>query len=87
MGLFSDLLQDKKVSIDVGKCVKCNLCVKVCPMQLSPYTDYDEYCQLKSDDCIRCGVCIANCPKKALYFYENRAFSGKPCDGKTTGNG
>lgn len=76
------LLKDRKVSIDTEKCMKCALCARVCPMQLSPYTDYDDKCQLKSDDCIRCGACIANCPAKALSFEENRSFTGEPCPNK-----
>jgi ferredoxin-NADP reductase/NAD-dependent dihydropyrimidine dehydrogenase PreA subunit len=80
--MFSALLQDKKVSIDIEKCMKCALCARVCPMQLSPYTDYDDKCQLKSDDCIRCGACVVNCPAKALAFEENRSFSGEPCPHK-----
>jgi len=82
MGLLSGLLQDKKVSINIEKCMKCALCARVCPMQLSPYTDYDDNCQLKSDDCIRCGACIANCPAKVLSFEENRQFTGEPCPHK-----
>ncbi len=54
--MFGTLLHDKKVSIDTEKCMKCALCARVCPMQLSPYTDYDDKCQLRSDDCIRCGI-------------------------------
>ena len=80
--MLSGLLQDKKVSIDVEKCIKCALCARICPMQLSPYTDYDDKCQLKSDDCIRCGACVANCPAKALTFEENRSFTGEPCPHK-----
>ncbi|OQA13965.1 MAG: Anthranilate 1,2-dioxygenase electron transfer component [bacterium ADurb.Bin363] len=76
------LLQDKKVSIDTEKCMKCALCARVCPMQLSPYTDYDDKCQLKSDDCIRCGACVVNCPTQALSFEENRSFTGEPCPHK-----
>ena len=80
--MFGTLLHDKKVSIDKEKCMKCALCARVCPMQLSPYTDYDDKCQLKSDDCIRCVACIANCPAKALSFEENRSFTGEPCPHK-----
>jgi ferredoxin len=80
--MFGTLLHDKKVSIDTEKCMKCALCARVCPMQLSPYTDYDDKCQLRSDDCIRCGGCIANCPAKALSCEENRSFTGEPCPHK-----
>ena len=76
------VLMDKKITINKELCMKCALCARVCPMQLSPYTDYDERCQLKSDDCIRCGACVANCPAKALSFEENREFTGEPCPHK-----
>ncbi len=76
------ILADKKITINTETCMKCALCARVCPMQLSPYTDYDERCQLKSNDCIRCGACVMNCPAKALSFEENRAFTGEPCPHK-----
>lgn len=44
------------------KCVKCNKCEKVCPMQLKVHEN-----EIKLD-CIKCGRCISVCPKNALQF-------------------
>lgn len=42
------------------RCIKCNKCSRVCPMQIDmPYDN-------KSGECIRCGKCVDACPKNAL---------------------
>ncbi len=45
-----------------AECRECGLCARVCPMQLSPYTDWDEEGWFDDERCIRCGLCSRHCP-------------------------
>ncbi|MEK7279544.1 MAG: electron transport complex subunit RsxC [Nitrospirota bacterium] len=53
-------------------CIKCGMCVKVCPMGLIPnmisiYSEtkqFDEAMQYHPFDCIECGCCAYVCPSK-----------------------
>ncbi|MDR3565703.1 MAG: 4Fe-4S binding protein [Negativicutes bacterium] len=58
----------KKPILVNDDCVKCGLCAKACPMELSPYTSGSEFAH---PDCLKCGVCIASCPKDALQFTDD----------------
>jgi polyferredoxin len=49
-------------------CKDCNLCAKVCPMQLKPYEH--KASSMPDADCIKCGTCVAECPINALSFKE-----------------
>lgn len=51
-----------QLKIDREKCIECEKCQKVCPMQL-PVNEIQE-----KPDCIKCGRCIVACPKEALSF-------------------
>jgi ferredoxin-type protein NapH len=64
MGTAQRLLGGKRyqLKLEEEKCIKCNKCEKVCPMQLKVRTS-----AIKSD-CIKCGRCITACPKDALQF-------------------
>ncbi len=64
MGTVQKWFGAKKYILKVNKdkCAKCNICHKVCPMQLK----VSEI--LHKPDCIKCGKCIVACPKDALRF-------------------
>jgi ferredoxin-type protein NapH len=51
------------LNCDIKKCIKCNLCSKVCPMKLSVKKIVNH------PDCIKCERCIKACPKKCLSFF------------------
>jgi polyferredoxin len=58
---------DQKVSItDTALCHSCGKCSKVCPMQLSPYKEFNKNNQFDNDVCIQCSTCVENCPVKIL---------------------
>lgn len=45
---------------DGGRCIHCNKCVEVCPMECDPPQNAN------STECIRCGRCVSVCPTAAL---------------------
>lgn len=51
-----------KLRLDKIKCVDCNKCSSICPMQVKPNKIPD------SMECIRCGKCTSACPTDALHL-------------------
>ena len=51
-----------KIRTDGSKCVKCCLCVSLCPMSNIEIADTVVY----RDKCTMCYRCFANCPKQAI---------------------
>ena len=58
------------VEFPSGVCIKCGLCVQMCPMRLMPYlisgfSESGEYAMAEKNDiftCIECGCCAYVCP-------------------------
>lgn len=48
------------MEIDKDRCISCEKCHKVCPMDVIPEENPN------SAECIRCGKCVASCPANAL---------------------
>lgn len=53
-----------RVTVDKDKCISCNKCKKVCPMNVD-VTDNSRKRKMGTE-CILCMECIDACPKKAL---------------------
>ena len=51
-----------KIKTDDSKCVKCGLCVSLCPMSNIAMEDKVVF----QDKCTMCYRCFANCPKQAI---------------------
>ena len=49
-----------RIYFDESKCIGCNRCKKVCPIDLDPTREID------CAECVRCGRCVKICPTKAL---------------------
>ena len=49
-----------RLNFAADKCIGCNRCKKVCPLDLDPTKEFN------SAECVRCGKCVANCPVEAL---------------------
>lgn len=53
-----------RVKCDKTKCVSCNKCKKVCPMNVDILDNSRK--RLNGTECILCMECVDNCPKNAL---------------------
>lgn len=47
-------------------CHTCGKCSRVCPMQLTPYLEFNEKNQFDNEACIRCSTCVKSCPAGIL---------------------
>lgn len=60
-------MTDEKITASKTEmCHKCGKCTRVCPMQLTPYTQFTEENQFDDEACIRCSTCVENCPAHIL---------------------
>jgi uncharacterized protein (DUF362 family) len=62
-----------KPVIDEKKCVKCGVCVQVCPVKPKAVdwhdgTNHDKVPTYKYERCIRCFCCQELCPESAIYI-------------------
>jgi polyferredoxin len=55
-----------RIKVDLNKCVSCNKCKKICPMEVDILNN--KYNRENGTECILCFKCIIECPKKALSF-------------------
>jgi len=63
-----------KIERNVGSCVSCGACNRVCPANL----DIEHAEQIKSADCISCLNCVTDCPQGSLLAkINNKAVSKK----------
>lgn len=53
--------------ISTSKCVKCNLCVSVCPTNVFDKVEKDVPVISRQEDCQTCFMCELYCPVDALY--------------------
>lgn len=58
--------------ISEARCVTCDLCIKVCPMDVFDRTDTGLPVVARKDDCQTCFMCEAHCPTDALYVAPER---------------
>ena len=59
-----------KIRTDESKCVKCGLCVSLCPMSNIGIEDKIVY----RDKCTMCYRCFANCPKQAITIIGKQVY-------------
>ncbi|MDE6618205.1 MAG: EFR1 family ferrodoxin [Clostridiales bacterium] len=59
-----------KIKTDDSKCVKCGLCVSLCPMSNIAMEDKVVY----RDKCTMCYRCFANCPKQAITIIGKQVY-------------
>ena len=53
--------------VDVDKCIGCETCVQVCPVNLFEMQDgHARFIQERVDECTACETCVNSCPASAL---------------------
>ena len=55
-----------RIKTDTSRCVACNKCVKICPMDVDMMNDSRK--RRHGTECILCLECVNVCPKKALHI-------------------
>ncbi len=60
-----DLCEGDKAVVDEGKCVGCNVCAVICPVDAIKKNEKG-VAQVNEDLCKGCGLCAARCPEKAI---------------------
>jgi NAD-dependent dihydropyrimidine dehydrogenase PreA subunit len=59
--------------VDDGRCTRCNLCVRVCPMDVFDLVEDGPPVIARQDSCQTCFMCEAHCPVDALYVAPLKA--------------
>lgn len=66
---------DSLISADEEKCVGCNRCIRVCPIETANIAYQDEHDSTKvgvdSTQCILCGACAKVCEHDARHIYDD----------------
>ncbi|MEM2104762.1 MAG: FAD-dependent oxidoreductase [Candidatus Bathyarchaeia archaeon] len=60
-----DFCEGDKAVVDEGKCVGCNVCAVICPVN-AVKKNLKGIAQVDEDLCKGCGLCAARCPEKAI---------------------
>ena len=59
--------------VDDARCTRCNLCIRVCPMDVFDRVADGPPAIARQDSCQTCFLCEAHCPADALYVAPLKA--------------
>lgn len=59
------------VHVDNACGMKCKMCARVCPMQLTPYDARGEADGYLHPDCLKCSKCVKACPTNVADIFPN----------------
>ena len=65
MGKLIYLKNVVTLELDEEKCVRCGMCLVVCPHAVFGMSGGKAYIE-KRDACMECGACAQNCPAEAI---------------------
>lgn len=54
-------------------CVRCNLCVDVCPVNAIDEANIFKIAKIRQDECVKCEICVQTCPISCIAIIENTA--------------
>jgi len=85
------------LKLNKEKCIKCGMCLNVCPREVLSMNANKEIAIINRDRCIECGACTKNCPTTAITvtpgvgcayaIIKSKMFGGKPDCGCSTKGG
>ncbi|MDO5849019.1 MAG: 4Fe-4S binding protein [Methanobrevibacter sp.] len=52
-------------------CVRCNLCVEVCPVDAIDEANLFKIAEIRQDDCVKCEICVQTCPITCIKIIKN----------------
>lgn len=58
--------------VSESRCVTCDLCIKICPMDVFERAGSGLPVVVRKEDCQTCFMCEAHCPTDALYVAPER---------------
>jgi electron transport complex protein RnfC len=72
MKTVSQTLKDPKKQVKTVACIRCGVCMRVCPHNLSPILikeamdkqNFEQLIKLHAEMCEGCGDCNNNCPSR-----------------------
>jgi nitroreductase/NAD-dependent dihydropyrimidine dehydrogenase PreA subunit len=71
MAAAKDIVESKKILVDLEKCISCKACVAECPMKLYYFKNEKLLLSKYADGlCMECGHCVAVCPSNAIILKE-----------------
>ena len=76
------------LKLDKEKCIKCGMCLNVCPREVLDRGTNRDITIINKDRCIECGACAKNCPTSSITvnpgvgcayaIIKSKMFGGKP---------
>ena len=78
-GCASQFFSAYTLEYDADKCVKCQACVKICPMSSITMDGPDGTCVMDKA-CVRCGQCVKVCPVQARILTPTPDYPELPDD-------
>lgn len=59
-------MADYRIVNDPNRCVKCGLCIALCPCEVLEADEEGHPFAARIEDCVGCTTCAGNCPQRAL---------------------
>ncbi|VUZ27135.1 Uncharacterised protein [Acetobacterium wieringae] len=69
-GKANNLLSNFFCKYDPEKCIKCDKCIEVCPMDARSRNE--DVLSINLEKCVGCGICVKNCSGKASQLKEKQ---------------